>query len=108
MLGVEDLDEPTHTLVPCWMPKRLPPRNRQLVTNELVELRNSRLDFKTAGKSLCIEYKTRKECETLADDKIVSSYFPRKYLELIENPYSFSECYIHVLIEWSSRSLLFC
>ena len=23
-----DLGEPTHTLVPCWMPKPLPPRNR--------------------------------------------------------------------------------
>ena len=24
----EDLGEPTHTLVPCWMPKPLPPRNQ--------------------------------------------------------------------------------
>ena len=23
-----DLGEPTHTLVPCWMPKPLPPRNQ--------------------------------------------------------------------------------
>ncbi len=25
---LEDLGEPTHTLVPCWMPKPLPPRNQ--------------------------------------------------------------------------------
>ena len=26
-----DLGEPTHTLVPCWMPKPLPPRNQCMV-----------------------------------------------------------------------------
>ena len=26
-IGVADLGEPTHTLVPCWTPKPLPPRN---------------------------------------------------------------------------------
>ena len=25
---LEELGEPTHTLVPCWMPRPLPPRNQ--------------------------------------------------------------------------------
>ena len=28
LLRVSDLGEPTHTRVPCWMPKPLPPRDQ--------------------------------------------------------------------------------